>query len=646
MCGFVGYFSFDAKPSSSTVLQSMMDAQKHRGPDDSGMRMFSLRNQTTYAINKSKHNPDLNEVFEGCIGFNRLSVLDLSKDGHQPMANNDETIFIAFNGEIYNAFSYKKELIQAGYKFKSKTDTEVILYLYQHYGLKVMLEMLNGMFSLCIVDLNKAKIYIARDHFGIKPLYFYANDKIIMFSSEVKSFYKHPLFKAELEESNLDEYLMFRYCSGNNFLLKNVQQIKPGFLMEISSNSWEIEQYWEIPDSTIPESKSRKDHFLNLDNILTKAVETQLLSDVELGTQLSGGIDSSLITSYASKKINTELESFSIVFKDELVSEDKWISKAAAATGVHSHRYMFKANDLIKLFEKATWHLDQPLNLPNSLGIYMLAENSKELVTVLLSGEGADEVFGGYSRYYDAKLRNQVEPWMIIFKYIPWLKNRLDKKFNFNSSQDDAFIKASSVLNERDLKDLLPNSNFDRALQSRRKRLSKIQGKGVKRFLKYDMETYMVDLLVRQDKMTMAHSIENRVPYLDRELVNYARSLPEELLVSGFKLSGVNKATKIALKEIASKYFNEDFVYRKKSGFPLPLEFFFKTPEFIAYMEEIILPGLEKRKIFNNILINDWWAKSKQSNKTKQNFSKKLWVVIAFEIWAQIFIDGSGAYPQ
>ena len=274
MCGFVGYFSFDAKPSSSTVLQSMMDAQKHRGPDDSGMRMFSLRNQTTYAINKSKHNPDLNEVFEGCIGFNRLSVLDLSKDGHQPMANNDETIFIAFNGEIYNAFSYKKELIQAGYKFKSKTDTEVILYLYQHYGLKVMLEMLNGMFSLCIVDLNKAKIYIARDHFGIKPLYFYANDKIIMFSSEVKSFYKHPLFKAELEESNLDEYLMFRYCSGNNFLLKNVQQIKPGFLMEISSNSWEIEQYWEITDSTIPESKSRKDHFLNLDNILTKAVET------------------------------------------------------------------------------------------------------------------------------------------------------------------------------------------------------------------------------------------------------------------------------------------------------------------------------------------------------------------------------------
>jgi len=643
MCGFAGFYSLDGSPGCPIILSNMTQIQSHRGPDDRGMRLFSLREKKSYEVVSDSKKMEKEIALEGGVGFNRLSILDLSSDGHQPMCNRDESIFVAYNGEVYNAFDFKKELIKAGYDFKSRTDTEVILYLYEHLGIEATLEKLNGMFSLCIVDLRKRKIWLARDHMGIKPLYIYQNENTVLFSSEVKSFYAHPSFKANIANAHLDEYLTFRYCSGENFLLEDVKQVKPGHLVEICEDSIKSTRYWQIPDSETCSASSASDRVDELDELLANAVDSQLISDVRLGSQLSGGIDSSLITAYASKKVEEQLETFSIVFQNESISEDNWISQAVSTSGVHSHRYMFQVPDLIKLFEKATWHLDQPINLPNSLGIYLLAEKSKELVTVLLSGEGADEVFGGYSRYYDAKIRSQIQPWTSVLKRIPILNNRLEKKFRLSYSADDAFILASSGMDESELVRLKSGFDIDRAMESRRSRLASIPGEGISRFLKYDMETYMVDLLIRQDKMTMAHSVENRVPFLDRRLVNFSRTLPENLLVSGLGKLKKNTSTKIVLKKLAEEHFDYDFVYRIKNGFPLPLDEFFNAPDFVTYMEEIILPGIEHRAILDIAVVRNWWSQIGQGHR---GLPRKLWVAVAFEIWAQIFIDRSGAYPE
>ncbi|AGF78359.1 asparagine synthase, glutamine-hydrolyzing [Desulfocapsa sulfexigens DSM 10523] len=641
MCGILGIYNLNGAPCSPAVLKRMTISQQHRGPDDSGIRMFSLTHQTSCEMSPKKTEKKKNGSFEGGLGFNRLSILDLSSDGHQPMCNHDGSIFIAFNGEIYNAFDYQKELSAAGYTFRSKTDTEVVLYLYEHIGFEAMLDRLNGMFAICIVDLNKREIFLARDHFGIKPLYWVKQGNTVLFSSEVKSFLEHPDFRAELDRSHVDEYLTFRYCADEDFLLKNVKQLQPGYFLRISSNGITKKQYWEIGTKNYDISLDETAILNKLDQLLGESVERQLISDVKLGCQLSGGIDSSLVTAYARRNFGADLETFSIVFQDNEFSEDKWISQAAAKCNVHSHRYMMGVSDIITSFDKATWHLDQPLNLPNSLGIYLLAEKSKDIVTVLLSGEGADELFGGYSRYYDVALRSRFTPLLPGLQLIPGLGGRLARKFNTSLSPEDAFILASATLSFDDLKKLRPEMDWNKTLGKRQNLLGRFDsGRIIKQCLKYDMQTYMVDLLVRQDKMTMAHSMENRVPFLDRKLVDFVYSLPVDYLVGDslqFK-NGYSKNTKKILKKLAEQTFDNNFAYRTKCGFPLPLEEFFKTQYFTDYMEQCILPGIKNRGVFQETTVRNWWTQLKMSG---QKNGRKIWIAVAFEIWAQIFLDTS-----
>ena len=385
MCGIAGFVNLDGAPADAGVLGAMTDIIRHRGPDDRGTLCLSLRGGT----------PDI------ALGFQRLKILDLSSRGHQPMASPDGSTALLFNGEIYDAFDYKAELERDGYRFRSSTDTEVILALYERVGLERMLERLNGMFAIVIADTRRGVVHLLRDRVGIKPLYWTQCGTTVLFASEAKAFLAHPAFRAEIDPAEVDELLAFRYVAGEASLLKGVRHVQPGHRLTITPDGVKQTRYWSIPD---PEKLrlSREDAVDRLDHLLGRSVKAQLRSDVNVGCQLSGGVDSSLVTVLARSHHGSDLNAFSIVFDEPKFSEEQWILTAAATARAASHRFVFDEAAFIGALDAASWHMDQPIGHPNSLALWLLARHSREHATVLLTGEGADELFGGYRRFYDA----------------------------------------------------------------------------------------------------------------------------------------------------------------------------------------------------------------------------------------------------
>jgi asparagine synthase (glutamine-hydrolysing) len=644
MCGIAGFYSFHGAPADRNTLKNMLALQRHRGPDDHGMRLFCLNEGRSAAVGNGSSQHDAS-TFPGALGFNRLSILDLSHQGHQPMANSDQTIFLAFNGEIYNAFDYVKELRSHGFVFRSQTDTEVVLYLYEQYGFAGMLERLNGMFSIVIVDLKRREINIARDHFGIKPFYWCQVGHVLLFASEVKSFLAHPAFHPEIDTAKLDEYLTFRYCSGDRHLLKGVQQLRPGHWLRIGEDGITIRRYWEIPDNNDKADLPEREAIDKFDCLLRKSVQRQLLADVKIGCQLSGGTDSSIVSLLARSHFNADMDTFSIIFDDPAYSEERWISRAAIAANASSHRYILTSDAFVSALSAATWHLDQPLNHPNSIGIYLLAKNARSLVTVLLSGEGADELMGGYGRYFDALLKPALQPFTPILQRLPFCGRDVRRKFGI-ANDIESFITASAYANPLDLKKVKPNFDVREVLELRREIFNEGHSDPLSNYLKFDMQTYMVDLLVRQDKMTMAHSLENRVPFLDLELVDFVRSLPADYLVKAASpalyFSERSKNTKIILKKLAERTFGKDFVYRPKEGFGLPLASFFATEKFGQIMNDRLIPGMIKRGLFCEEAIKTHWSNA----RLQKSVPETLWILIAFEMWAETFVDNRSQYIQ
>lgn len=616
----------------------MIDIQRHRGPNDHGMRLFSLSKGRSEEVKRASSPPDA--LFEGGLGFNRLSILDLSEAGHQPMANRDGSVILAFNGEIYNAFDFVPELEAAGFRFRSRTDTEVILYLYEHHGLRGMLDRLNGMFAIVIVDLNRRELLIARDHLGIKPFYWAIQDQTLLFASEIKSFLEHPSFRASLNEDHLAELLTFRYCAGERHLLQGVFQLRPGHLLRAAEGKVAVTRYWHIPDVVDKPPVAFDQAMHRLEELLRASVKSQLLSDVKVGCQLSGGIDSSLVTVFARTHFGADMDTFSIVFDDPRYSEETWISEAARRSASDSHRYLLTPETFFQSFELGSWHLDQPLNHPNSLGLYLLSERARKLVTVLLSGEGADELFGGYPRFYSAALLPKARPFLPLLSRLPRYGKDLARSFGVGGRDDvERFILSSQFMSHEQVSTLRGKANQVEVLDQRRALFEEGRADPLSNCMKYEMQTFMVDLLVRQDKMTMAHSMENRVPFLDRALVDFVRALPVEHLIQNrihFD-SPRTRNTKILLKRLAAKVFDERFVYRKKLGFSLPLEEFYQHPAFRSFMEDRILPGLRKRQLVNAKVVEGWW---KMIPNLPPRLDEVIFVAIAVELWAQQFLDG------
>jgi asparagine synthase (glutamine-hydrolysing) len=634
MCGIAGFLNLDGAPAAVDAAARMTDLQRHRGPDDQGMRLFSLAHGTS--VEPAMGETTVDGAYEGALGFNRLKILDLTACGHQPMTSGDGQVVIAFNGEIYNAFDFRPELESAGYRFRSRTDTEVILYLYEHYGLEGMLERLNGMFALVIVDLRKRELLMIRDHLGVKPFYWTVAGSTLLFGSEAKSFLAHPAFVPEIDAEHLDEYLAFRYVAGEESLLKGVVQLRPGHYVRVKAGRMTTHRYWSVPDQADKTGLSDAAALDDMDHRLRESVRSQLQSDVKVGCQLSGGIDSSLVAVLARSHFDADMETFSVVFDDPAFSEQAWITQAAAVARAESHYSTFTPDFFFETIGQASWHMDQPMSHPNSLGIWLLAREARKRVTVLLSGEGADEVFGGYSRFYYANVRRKLGPFLPALRHMPGLGARMER--DLGGDPAGAFINSSRFQDLGQVRDLRPGAALDAAVERRRAIFEEGSGGHLDRCLKYEMQTYLVDLLVRQDKMTMAHSVENRVPFLDKNLVGFARALPSRCLVSdSLLLAGrPSRSTKIILKTLARRFFDEAFVYRQKSGFPLPLAQYFASPAFQTLMEDQLLPGISRRAWVDAGAVRRRWQALPGAS---QGEGESMWIAVALELWAQHWLD-------
>ena len=590
MCGIAGFVNRDGAPADAEVLNAMTSLIRHRGPDDRGTLRVSLRGGI----------PDT------ALGFQRLKILDLSARGHQPMIGADGSTALLFNGEIYDALEQRAELERDGYRFRSDTDTEIILALYERVGLEPALERLDGMFAIVIADSRRGVVHLVRDRIGVKPLYWAQCGTTVLFASEAKAFLAHPAFRAEIDTAEVDELLAFRYGAGETSLLKGVRHVRPGHCLTITPESVRERRYWSVPDYPEKLQVSREEAVDRLGQLLGSSVHAQMRSDVPVGCQLSGGVDSSLVTVEAGSHHEAGLSAFSIVFKEPRFSEEPWILTAAATANVDSCRFVFDEAAFIGALDAASWHMDQPIGHPNSLALWLLARRSREQATVLLSGEGADELFGGYARFVD-------------------------------DHDVETFVRATQFHSEARLSKLRPTAKLQPAIERRRALFLEGHADHLSNCVKYEVRTHLVDLLVRQDRMTMAHGVEVRVPFLDRRVIEFARALPSEHLVGPLPPNAV-RTGKIVVKELARRSFDAEFVYRRKSAFNLPLAQYFRSASFVELMEDRLLPGMASRGLVDVDVVRRWWRRALSAPSTSEGF----WIVVALELWAQQFIDRRG----
>jgi asparagine synthase (glutamine-hydrolysing) len=626
MCGFAGCIIFDNNLGiNSQIISKMIDIQKHRGPDDACIAGLNFENSSFEIKTKFE---TLNEPANLYFGFNRLSIQDLTLHGRQPMVSPDGNTLLMMNGEIYNANDYRSLLTSKGYVFKGHSDTEVALYLYCEYGIEKMLQMLNGMFAFAIADLKNKRLFITRDRFGIKPIYFFRSNSIFAFSSEIKSFLCLPNQKFELDEDKLDEFLLFRNLV-NHTLIKGVQNLIPGTFLEINQNGeTKLNEFYSVNNEG---TNSSFKITLSLEEILKKSVDSQMISDVKLGSQLSGGVDSTLVSYYSSQlKKDSNLETVSVIFENQKFSEESYIDIVTDKLNLKSHKFVLNSQEFTNSLQKATWHFEQPLNHPNTIGLFLLCKGAKEFMTVLLSGEGADEVFAGYSRFV-----NDFKAPYLSKAFLSKLRNNNKNLIEFirvYSDKNNQIILGNSFSSIQNSKRLFSRFNIDHAIKKRKEIINSINDSGLNKQRKYEILTYLPDLLIRQDKMSMAHSIENRVPFLDNEVVSKAFSLKDEDLIR--KVNSTLEG-KYILKELCAKQFGNSFAYRDKMGFGIPLRQFFGEKMFKELWHDEIYPGIKKRGIFNHIEVKNDFEKLDQ---VKSDRLDAIWLMSSFEIWAKQYL--------
>lgn len=627
MCGIAGYFLKEKVEHNTDTILRMLHEQKHRGPDDSGV--LGVNVDKNIFESKSVDSPvsfisEPNLIF----GFNRLSILDLSSAGHQPMVNKAKKVALMLNGEIYNAFDYKSELIDKGYVFEGSSDTEIVLCLYLEYGIRGMLDRLNGMFAIAIYDGVNKNIYLIRDRVGIKPLYLLNEGGIIAFASEMKSFKALPNFRFTLDEIRLSEFLLFRNTI-NNTLFKNIVNITPGTYCTINDNGEiRLSKYFDIREE--PEG-IRCANGSDLEVALRASIKRQMISDVKLGCQLSGGVDSSIVSAFAAETLpKGSLEVVSVVFDESNYTEKEYIDKVSAKYSLISHQFKLNTSQYLDLLDDAVWHFEQPLNHPNTIGIKLLSKEAKKHVTVLLSGEGADEILAGYGRF----LPNAVS-FFSINTIRKVFKNRTRfLEFIFIWSQNDKrYILQTAFGNFAMANILYPKFSAELAMESRMGIWNSIADSFTNKKRKYELLTYLPDLLMRQDKMSMAHSIENRVPFLDNEMLKVALAVNEDDLIK--KRNKVWEGKNL-LKELCSRNFGDTFAYRKKMGFAIPLKQIFSSTSFQNRWNDELLPRIKSRGIFRCNKLEQWMLNPMKMNAEQID---SVWLMIGFEIWATQYLD-------
>ena len=613
MCGIVGIVYRDnSRKVTEPELVDMRDLLVHRGPDDQGLFIDG----------------------NAGLGHRRLSIIDLSS-GHQPMANEDKTLWIVFNGEIYNFQDLRKDLLKKGHVFRTKSDTEVIIHLYEEKGEDCAAE-LNGIFAFAIWDKRKRSLFLARDHMGIKPVYYAMTKEAFLFSSEIKSIVQSGHLEARCNEEVIPEYFVFRHVSGENTLFKDVKSLLPAHSMVLKDGEIRGKEYW----SPFPKEKGPSISFDSaaeeLSWLIQDSVKKQLISDVPLGTFCSGGVDSSLVTAIAARLVDKPINTFSVGFYEDGYDETHYARMVSKQYKTNHHEVKLSNQEFADLLPKMIWHNDEPLNFANSIQIYAISKLAKDHVTVVLTGEGADELFGGYPRYFLPKMAG----W---FRRIPfWLRkalagschlygdHRLEKIIRVSGySSEDAFVFNAGFLDKDFIREILPRSapNGFPYRQDNLKKGQNLSLDSITRLSLLDQQNYLVSILNRQDKMSMAASIESRVPLLDYRIVDFSNKLPSEYKMKGFK-------TKLLLKKIAAKYLPDGIVYRKKSGFGVPLNKWLRGPEGIGKFIDFLRDNSAN---FNYIEKKSLEKLLMEFQSGSVDHSDFLWAAINLRIWKEVF---------
>ncbi|OHA88984.1 MAG: asparagine synthase (glutamine-hydrolyzing) [Candidatus Zambryskibacteria bacterium RIFCSPHIGHO2_02_FULL_43_14] len=600
MCGITGIIN----PKRPEIIKKMTDAIRHRGPDDNG-----------YFTDQYL-----------ALGMRRLSIIDLAR-GKQPITSNDGRFIIFFNGEIYNYKEIKKELDDC--KFETDSDTEVILAGFVKWGEKV-LSRLRGMFAFAIYDKEKHKLILARDFFGIKPLYYLKNgDRIVAFSSEIKSFLSLPDFKPEINDRAVFNYLSFQYNPLEETFFKNVFKLPPAhyIILDLETGVAEIKKYWqfEFKQNNNLDEKNTKNKILE---VMKDSVTHHMIADVPIGSFLSGGIDSSIIATLMQKiRGEKKIETFTVGF--ESLSEGKEARETAEPLETLHREISVGAEEYFKVLPKAIWHFDEPIADPSAIGLYFLAREAAKHVKVVLSGEGADELFGGYNIYLEPFARRWIS-WLPRFI----LQTLADLPFRGRhyagralSKLEDWYIGNASVFNKKEVGRLWKGNMSRVTLDSLYEKTTSLSDSTKMQYI--DINTWLIgDILAKADKMTMAHSLELRVPFLDIEVANLAATLPDR-----FKWR--DGATKYLLRETFKKILPESVWRRKKLGFPTPIRDWFTSDRTKLY--NTILENSYIRKHMDTIyirkLIND------HTSKLSDN-SRKIYLLLMLAIWYNVFIDG------
>lgn len=628
MCGIAGIYFFDGRRVEEKVLIAMRDTFSHRGPDDAG---FFL---------------DQNAG----IASRRLSVIDLP-GGHQPMTDEKGDLTIVYNGELYNYREMMAELKTKGHRFNTQSDTEVILRAYQTYGADC-LEKLRGMFAFAVWSHAKRELFIARDRLGIKPLYYFQDDTAFYFSSEIKGLLT--LVKPEFAREYLPEYLANRFVAGENTFFKGIKKLLPGHLLRVRPFSVEAKSYWDIPYTAVNEI-SEKDAVHQFYELFHEAVKYRLVSDVPLGVFLSGGIDSSAITAAMAKYAGEHINSFSVGFSEGEANELDYARLAARTFKTQHHEIVVSRDMFFEKLPQLVWHEDEPVAFSSSVPLYFVSELARKDVKVVLTGEGSDELLGGYARYYKTlynfrwgttyrkifpaacveAIASLIDSWAIqnkmkqkLMRTFLYLKPEIDPIYFDNFSVFSRQWQASLLRREFQADTRLRDPYAELASAFHRH-----PGMGLlDRMLYADIKTYLERLLMKQDRMSMAASVESRVPFLDHRLVEFAANLPAHLKVRGF-------TTKYLLKKAFKKEIPAEILRRSKMGFPVPLRKWFRQDLSSGMKDCLIGERTLSRGFFEPQAVK---LLLQEHQKGYGDHSEKIWLLLNLEIWHRVFIDGEG----
>jgi asparagine synthase (glutamine-hydrolysing) len=616
VCGICGVVNFDSEQQVlEPVLRRMTDVIAHRGPDDSGLYL----------------NGNVG------LGFRRLSIVDLTL-GHQPMSNEDGRVWIVFNGEIYNHADIRKRLISHGHVYKTKADTETIIHLYEQDGVDGFNQM-NGMYAFAIWDDAQKRLVLVRDRLGIKPFYYMVHDNRLLFGSEIKAILEYPGVPREVNDEALEEYLVFRFPAGEQTMFKGIKSLLPGHVLIWENGRVTTTKTWDVP---VAEERLKLDEataMRQLEELLDDSVQLRLMSDVPLGTMCSGGVDSGLTTAYASLAGKFKLNTYSVGFQEEAFDETRYARMVADKYGTSHHELVVSNLQFADSLEKMIWHYDEPLNHANSVQIFHISKLAKEKITVMLTGEGADELFGGYPRYYIPQLLSNMQ-WMPQFSrqavgalagLAPAHKIRKLGQYLPLSTQDAALYNAAFVQPKLARSVLVPDVSSSR-MEYRRsllKESERLGGDLMNRLFYLELKTYLVAILHRMDKMTMAARVEGRVPFLDYRLVEWAARLPLNLKLNRLE-------NKRLVKRLGEKMLPRDVIYRQKSGFGVPLGEWFRDRSGLGRFLDIFQePTCTSRGLFNGAQV----ARLVEEHRSrKSDHSDILWELINLELWMRIFI--------